>query len=217
MKNKYLGIIFICLLLVINISGSHAQTVLSDEISIAIPRNVIIQMIETALPLNLEKGQYFKGSLLIQAIKNLEIGSNMVEFEMTINGKDIKFETKLGNQALLMDIGNLNADVSCSVSLRYDAPKRFLYITPYILQIPNENKADKMAANLLQLLSLGNGIEYPVEIQKFTPFITKIGSDQFNIDMDITNIYTENDKVFISGQSKLEKVKSPAPSVKKSE
>ncbi|MBU0464376.1 MAG: hypothetical protein KKE12_12355 [Proteobacteria bacterium] len=217
MKNKYLCVIFICLLMVINISGSHAQTVPSDEISITIPHTVITNMIKAALPLNLEKGHYFKGSLLIQAINHLKIGSDKVEFEMNIKGENIKFETKLGNQALLMDIGNLNADVSCSVSLRYDAPKQFLYITPYILQIPNENKTDKMAANLLQLLSLGNGIEYPIEIQKFQPFITKIGSEQFNIDIDITNIYTENDKIFISGQPKLKKVKPPAPKGKKSE
>ena len=217
MKNKYLCVIFICLLMVINISGSHAQTVLSDEISITIPRNVITNMIKAALPLNLEKGQYFKGTLWIQTIDHLKIGSNMVEFEMNIKGKNIKFETQLGNKPLLMDIGNLNAAFSCKASLRYDMSRRLLYITPHILQIPNKNKADKMAANLLQLLSLGNGIEYPIEIQKFAPFITKIGSDQFNIDMDITNIYTENDKVFISGQPKLKKLKPPGPKGKKSE
>lgn len=217
MKNKYLGLMLICLLLVIPISGSHAQTVLSDEISITIPRNVITNMIKAALPLNLEKGKYFKGSLLIQAINHLKIGSDKVEFEMNIKGENIKFETKLGNQALLMDIGNLSADVSCKISLRYDAPTRFLYITPYILQLPNKNKTDKMAANILQLLSLGNGIEYPIEIQKFQPIITKIMGDQFNIDMDITNIYTENDKVFISAQPKLTKIKSKPPQKKKSE
>jgi hypothetical protein len=217
MKNKYLCVIFICLLLVINISDSHAQTFPSDEISITIPRTVITNMIKAVLPLNLEKGHYFKGSLLIQAINHLKIGSDKVEFEMNIKGENIKFETKLGNQALLMDIGNLNADFSCNASLRYDAQRRLLYITPHILQIPNKNKANKLAANLLQLISLGNGVEYPIEIQKFAPFITKIGSDQFNIDMDISNIYTENDKIFISGQPKLKKVKPPAPKGKKSE
>jgi len=217
MKNKYLGVIFICLLMVINFSGSHAQTVLSSEISITIPRIVITNMIKAVLPLNLEKGQYFKGALWIQTIDHLKIGSDKVEFEMNIKGKNIKFETKLGNQALLMDIGNINADFSCKASLRYDAPRQLLYITPHILQIPNKNKTNKMADNLLQLLSIGNGIEYPIEIQKFAPFITKIGSDQFNIDMDFTNIYTENDKIFISGQPKLKKVKPPAPKGKKSE
>ena len=217
MKNKVLGVIFICLLLVINISGSHAQTVLSDEISIAIPRIVITNMIKAVLPLNLEKGQYFKGALWIQTIDHLKIGSDKVEFDMNIKGKNIKFETKLGHQALLMDIGNLTAAFSCNASLRYDAQRRLLYITPHILQIPNKNKANEMAANLLQLLSLANGVEYPIEIQKFAPFITKIGSDQFNMDMDITNIYTENDKVFINGQPKLTKVKPPAPKGKKSE
>ena len=217
MTNKYLGVIFICLLLVIPISGSHAQTILSDEISITIPRIVITNMIKAVLPLNLEKGQYFKGALWIQTIDHLKIGSNKVEFDMNIKGKNIKFETQLGNQALLMDIGNLNAAFSCNASLRYDAPRRLLYITPHILQLPNKNKTAKMAANLLQLLSLANGVEYPIEIQKLQPIIAQISSDQFSIDLDITNINTENNKIFISGKPNLKKVKSTSPPGKKSE
>ncbi len=217
MKNKYPGIILFCLLMMINISSSPAQTVLSNEISIVIPGSVITNMIKAALPLNLEKGQYFKGSLWIQAIDNLKIGSDKVEFEMNIKGKNIKFETRVGKQALLMDIGNINAAFGCSTSLRYDTGSRLLYLTPQILQISNKNKTDKMAANLLKLLSIGNGMEYPIEIQKFAPFITKIGNDQFNIDMDITKIYTEKDKVFICSRPKLKKIKPTSPSLKKSE
>ena len=217
MKNKVPGIIFICLLMVINISGSHAQTVLSDEISVTIPNTVITTMIKAALPLNIKKGRYFKGALWIQTIDHLKIGSDKVEFDMNIKGKNIKFETQLGNKPLLIDIGNINAAFRCNASLRYDAARRLLYITPHILQISNQNKANKMVANLLQLLSLGNGVKYPIAIQKFAPFITKIGNDQFNIDMNITKIYTENNKVFINGQPKLEKIKAISPSVKKSE
>lgn len=217
MKNNYLCVIFVCFLMVINISGSHAQNVSSDEISISIPRNVITSMIKAALPLNLEKGQYLKGTLWINTIDHIKIGYNTVAFDMSIRGSNIKLSTQLGNQALLMDIGNVNVSFSCNSSLRYDASKRLLYITLYILQKPNENEADKIAGTLLQLLSLANGVEYPIEIKKFQPFITKISNDQFNIDLEITNIYTENDKVFISGQPQFKKVKSPLPSGEKSE
>ena len=217
MKNKYLYVILICLLMVINIFSSHAQNVPSDEISISIPRNVITSMIKVALPLNLEKGPYLKGSLWIHSIDHLKIGSNTVAFDMNIRGKSIKLETQLGNQNLLMDIGNVNATFSCNSSLRYDASKRLMYIMPYILQKPNENEEDKIMATLLQLLSLASGVEYAIEIKKFQPFVTQICSDQFNINLEITNIYTENDKVFISGQPQFKKVKSPAPSREKSE
>lgn len=39
----------------------------------------------------------------------------------------------------------------------------------------------------------------------------------FNIDMDITNITTENNKIFISGKPKLKKVKLASLPGKKSE
>jgi hypothetical protein len=217
MKNTYQYVILISFLLVINISSSHSQSVLSDEISITIPRNVITNMIKAVLPLNLGKGPYLKGTLWIHAIEHLKIGSDKVEFDMNIRGENIKFETQLGNRVLLLDIGNLNTDFICNVSLRYEALKRLLYITPYLLQKPNENKEDKIAATLLQLLSLANGVEYPIEIQKLQPIIAQISSDQFSIDLDITNINTENNKIFISGKPKLKKVKSASPPGKKSE
>ncbi len=216
MKNKYLSVIFVCLLVAINISGSHAKNVPSNDIRITVPHNVIANIIKAALPLNLEKGQFLKGALWIHTIDHLKIGSDKVAFDMNIRGKNIKFETQLGNQALLMDIGNINAAFNCNAALRYDASKRLLYITPNILQKQNQNIADQKAANLLQLLSLANGVEYPIEIQKFQPLITKISGSQFNIDMDITNIHTENDKVFISVRPKVKKMKSTPPSGKKS-
>ncbi len=216
MKNKYRSVILVCLLMMIHISGSHAKNVSSNDISITVSRNVITNMIKAALPLNLEKGSYLKGALWIHAIDHLKIGSDKVAFDLNIRGKNIKFETQLGNQALLMDIGHINAAFNCNASLRYDAAKRLLYVTPYILQKQTANKAGKMEANLLQLLSLANGVEYPIEIQKFEPIITQVSGDRFNINMDITNIYTENDKVFIGVRPKVKKVKPTPSSGKKS-
>lgn len=208
MKNRCL--ILVCLILLINIFGS-SQLFASDEISIAIPHNVITNMIEAALPLNLERGPYVKGEVWIHAIDNLKIGSNKVTFDLDIRGKNIKLETHLGNQVLLMDIGNFNTAFSCNASLRYDAGKRLLYITPHILQKPNKNKVNKIADNLLKALLLINGVDYPVEIPKIQPLTTQISSEQFRIDLDIANIYTENDRVFISGQPQFKKITPSSP------
>ncbi len=205
-KNKCLGVIIIYLLILIPFFSSHAQTVSPDEISITIPRSVIINFIRAALPLNLENGQYLKGKVWIQTINQVNIGSNKVEFEMTIQGKNLKFETDLGKQVLLLDIGNLNAMFRCDASIRYDASKRLLYITPNIVRKPNESDTDQIAANLLQMLSLTNGTEYPIEIHKIQPFVTKIGRDTFNIDMDITHISTKKDAIFIRGLPKFQKI-----------
>ncbi|WP_232364249.1 hypothetical protein [Desulforapulum autotrophicum] len=189
------------------ICDGYAQAAPSDEITIIVPRNVIANMIKSTLPLNLEKADYLKGRLWIHAIDNITIGSDKVAFEMNIQGRNIKLETHLGNQALWMEIGNFNADFDSSFSLRYDASKRVLHVTPHVLQKNSDKKENKIAANLLQLMSLANGVEYPIEIKKLQPVLTQIGSDQFNIDMDITNIYTEKGRVLISGRPKLEKLK----------
>jgi hypothetical protein len=205
-KNKLLYVILICLLILIAFPSSHAQTVSLDEISITIPRSVIINFIRAALPLNLENGPYLKGNVWIQTIDQVKIGSDKVEFKMTIQGKNLKFQTHLGKQVLLLDIGNLNSVFSCDASIRYDASKRLLFITPNIVQKPNEKDADQYVANFLQMLSLANGRAYPIEIQKVQHLVTKIGGNPLNIDIDITHISTEKNTVFIRGLPKFIKI-----------
>lgn len=217
MKNRYLCIIFVCLMLVVGISGSHAQTDSSDEIGIAVPATAITKMIKAALPIQLDNGPHIKGALWIDAIDHFKIGSNELMFDMNIRGKNIKLETQLGKKTLLMDIGNVNAFFSCTVSFRYDAPARLLYITPYLLQKPDENKSDELATSLLQLISLANGTEYPIEIQKFEPLVARISDDQFNIGMEITRIYSEKNRLFVNGKANLKKTTPMELSPKKSD
>jgi hypothetical protein len=205
-KNKLPYVILICLLILIAFPSSHAQTVSLDEISITIPRSVIINFIRAALPLNLENGPYLKGNVWIQTIDQVKIGSDKVEFKMTIQGKNLKFQTHLGKQVLLLDIGNLNSVFSCDASIRYDASKRLLFITPNIVQKPNEKDTDQYVANFLQMLSLANGRAYPIEIQKVQHLVTKIGGNPLNIDIDITHISTEKNTVFIRGLPKFIKI-----------
>jgi len=197
------------LLILIAFPGSHAQTVSLDEISITIPRSVIINFIRAALPLNLENGQYLKGDVWIQTIDQVKIGSDKIEFKMMIQGKNLKFQTHLGKQELLLDIGNFNSVFSCDASIRYDVSKRLLYITPNIVQKPNEKDANQYVANLLQMLSLANGRAYPIEIQKIQHLVTKIGGNPLNIDIDITHISTEKNTVFIRGLPKFIKMNDP--------
>ena len=205
-KIKYLGLVLILFQLVISVTGSQAQNIPADEITIVVPRNVITQMATSLLPLSLKKEPYYTGDLLIHTIDHLEIGSNTLAFDMIIRGKNIKLETKLGSHPLVMNIGDFDAAFSCNASLRYDAPKQVLYITPYLLQKPNQNETNPMAANLLQLITLANGVEYPIELQKIQPIITQ-SQEQFNIDAIITHIYTENNKVFINGHPRIQRIK----------
>ncbi len=197
--------VLFCVLILAAFPKCYAQTGSPDEISITIPRKVILNFIIAALPLTLENGPYLKGNVWVQTIDQIKIGSNKIEFEMMIQGRDLKFETHLGKKVMVFDIGNLNVAFICDASIRYDASKRLLYVLPNILQKPNGNDTDQFSVILLQMLSLANGMEYPVEIRKIQPFVTRIGGDPFNIDIDITHISTENGVVLIRGLPKFKK------------
>ncbi|MFH1152551.1 MAG: hypothetical protein V1793_01945 [Pseudomonadota bacterium] len=117
-------------------------------------------------------------------------------------------ETQLGGRSLVMDMGNLNAAFSCIATLHYDLSKGALIIKPYLLQKPDGNRTDDKAATLLSLLSLANGEEYPVEMNKLQPFISQICGVQLSIGLIITDFHTKKDMVYIKIKPEIKKINS---------
>lgn len=190
-------------LMFLGIVSSHAKTAPSDQISITIPETVIRNTVRSVLPLNFNKIPYLKGDLWIQTINNIEIVQDRMEFEMTVQGRNNKIETYLGKRMLLMDVGNLRAAFRCSASLRYDAKKQILYVTPNIFQDKNKTKTDSISTTVLQLFSLANGLEYPIEMKKIQPFIVDAWGNSFSIHTEITDICLEKDRMMIISRPRI--------------
>jgi len=81
----------------------------------------------------------------------------------------------------------------CEASIRYDGNKGLLYVRPKVVE-----EGQKRDVLWLLLVSLFGDREYPVEVQKLKPIAARVSDKTLEIDLDISNIYTANDSLFIA-------------------
>jgi hypothetical protein len=182
-----------------------------SDISIAVHKTIIAKMIKTALPVEIAKDKNFSGKIWITAIDKLILGKNHVSCLLRINGKNIKYSASIGSQSILLDVGDINVAFNCGAAIRYDGKKRVLYVKPQITQKMIQGSSNQAEAVILQLLTLFNDQEYPIEIQKLEPILVQFGGNSLNINMQPSDIYTENDTLFIGIKPVVTKTAGVSP------
>ncbi len=173
------------------IPHSFATTDEKDEIIIVIPARAMVKFINDMLPIKIIKDKKFSGVIWIKSVDKLKLEIDKVSFSVNIYGEDIKYTGRIGNLSTSLSFGNIDTSLDCDASIRYDKEKSILYIRPKIVERRNRNKV------LLRLLAELIDKEYPVEIQKLKPIITRFGDKSVTIDMDISNVYAVHNRLFI--------------------
>ena len=176
---------------------SFAQAGKTQNIALVVSETGISDLIKGLLPYSIDFGKGFSGSFRIKSIDNINIIKGKILFSTYIYGKDIKYTTKIVNQAVSVEVGHINLRNNWETSLRYDKKEKILYMKPHI-EGPNNNKdlspGDMLLNALLQGLS---DLEFPISLKDVKPFTTKIDSTKITIQMDIVDIYTDNDMLYI--------------------
>ena len=170
---------------------SFATTDEKDEITIVIPARAMVKFINDILPIKIIKDKKFSGVIWIKSVDRLELEIDKVSFSVNIYGEDIKYTGRIGNLSTSLSFGSIDTSLNCDASIRYDKEKSILYIRPKIVERRNRNKI------LLRLLAELIDKEYPVEIQKLKPIITRFGDKSVTIDMDISNVYAVHNRLLI--------------------
>ena len=164
-----------------------------DEITIAIPAEVMANVINDALPVGITQEKTFSGVIWIETIDGLKLGDDKVSFSVAMRGENLGYRGKIGKTPLVLNFGDAKLAFDCDAAIRYDQAKSILYVTPEI----NGDKADERIFVPL-LAALTRGREFPIEIQKLEPIIAKFSNNLLTINMDISSI-TMRDNMLIIG------------------
>jgi hypothetical protein len=148
--------------------------------------------INDVLPIKISKGKKFSGVIWVKSVDELQLEIDKVSFSVTIYGEDIAYIGKIGKLSTSLRFGTIDTSFSCDASIRYDREKNILYVRPTIVEREKSNRL--FLPLLLQVIDK----EYPVEVQKLKPIITKFGDKSATLDMDISNVYTVHDRLLIA-------------------
>jgi hypothetical protein len=177
---------------------SYAAADKNNEITIVVPRGALQAFINEVLPVEITTHEKVSGHLWIRSIDNLRLGLDKVWFTTTIHGVNIAYKGKIGGLPANLRFDALDSTLNCEASIRYDSKQGLLYVRP---KVAEEGKKGNVL--WLLLVSFLSDEEYPVEIQKLKPIAARVSDKTVEIDMDISNIYTVNDRLFIALQPRV--------------
>jgi hypothetical protein len=178
-------------------SSAPAQVRNTKELTVVIPAESIAKFIQPLLPYSIDMGENFSGSFWVKSIENIKITKDRVSFSAHIYGKDIGYSAKIGKQIARFKVGDVNLRNHWEASLRYDKNKKTLYIKPHI-ESP-ENKKDFSQGDILidTLFDALSDIEYPIDLNKIKPITAEIYNTELTIDTKISDVYSNNNRLFI--------------------
>lgn len=177
-----------------------------EEMTIAIPEELMVEFINDTLPVKITRKKSFSGVIWIESIDRLKLGNDKISFSMELRGENITYKRNIGKKPVEMQFGDVRLAFGCEAAIRYDKGRNILYVKPEI----NQEKTDEQVLVPL-LASLIEGREFPIEIQKMEPIITKIGDKSLTINMDISNIFILNSILFIGITPKVNENGSKGP------
>ena len=184
------------------------------ELTVVVPAESIAKFIQPLLPYRIDIGKNFSGSFWVKSIENLKITKDRISFSAHIYGEDIGYSAKIGKQTANFKVGKVNLRNDWEASLRFDKSKKKLYIKPHI-EGP-QNKEDFSQGDILidTLFNALSDIEYPIDVNRIEPITTEIYDTELIINTDISDVYTDSNKLFIeiipTAQKKLMKRKDQA-------
>ena len=174
-----------------------------EEMTIAIPEELMVEFINDTLPVKITRKKSFSGVLWIESVDRLKLGNDKISFSMKIRGENIAYNKKIGKRPLELNFGDVRLAFDCEAAIRFDKGRNILYVRPEIIQEKTEEQG------LVPLLAaLIEGREFPIEIQELEPIITRIGDKSLTINMDISSIFTLNRILFIGLRPKVKENRS---------
>jgi hypothetical protein len=106
--------------------------------------------------------------------------------------------TNIGGQNIKLNLGKLVLPVDCDIALRFDAQKKTLFLTP-CFKNPTHASSNS-AKTLLPLLNGLSNREYPVTMDKITPFTAKIGTKTIAVRMQPLDIKAADNALILQFQ-----------------
>ena len=168
----------------------------AQPILLSLPEKVVAEMVQKSLPLQVNQpSESLAGLISVEKVENLNFNDNSLAATVTMSGRDVQLNTKLGGHNLLLKVGNVELDFSLEAVTRFDKASQTLFIRPTVSGIDQRGSQNNEVGELIA--ALFNEQELPVALENLAPIITDIGNRQLVVDMSVEDIRFGPDAVEI--------------------
>lgn len=169
--------------------GSPVQ---SDEhssvVTLSMPEAVLREAVAQSLPFEIDtSSQSIDGKVFVKKIDNLQLNDRSLSALLVLAGKDVSIATKIGGHQLRLNVGDVEIECNMSALVRYEQKSSTLFVKPAVSDYSASGNGQGNELGTL-LISLLNGREFPVKIEKLQPLVTDLGDRQLAVDLMIQDI-----------------------------
>ena len=163
----------------------------TEAITMSIPEAILTDTIRKSLPIQLSQpSDALQGVISINKIDSLSLEKQELSAHLLLNGTDMLLNTAIAGHQIALKVGNVQLDFNLRAIIRFDETSQTLFIVPQISEmVPGTDQKSSEIGGLL--MSVFNGREIPVVINKLQPIITNTGSRQLAINMHVKDIVIE--------------------------
>ena len=197
--------IFCVFFLLVLVSHSYSGDIEEDEITIVFPAVTLSKLVNGVLPIRFGPNDNVSGDLWIDSITNLKLEKDKALCSMSLHGKDVTYAFQIQGSSVIVEIGDVDTSLSLEGTFRFEKASNTFYLKPTIVA---DDTAQTDGSPMKILLSLVSGIEYPIEVQKLKPIITRFSGQEIRIDSSISDIFSDKNKLFFIVNPKMVKTET---------
>lgn len=170
-------------------------------VTLSVPAAMAARAFEKLLPLQLPSIKGLGGKIRLESIRQLKFKNHQAAFLTAVSGHNVRYD--MG--AIQVDVGTVHLSFHSVVTIRFDRTRSILFVKPHLTSRKVKSTVKGVGADLSQLVSLFNGVEYPIAIRPLRPFFADIAGSRILLKAKIVDIRIRGDKLFIDILPRFEK------------
>jgi hypothetical protein len=183
---RHIQFVITASLLLLVLTTSHAAT--KEVITLSLPESLIAETTTALLPFSIDAhSRSLDGDITVIEISDLQLGTDKLSARLHLSGNNLAFATEIAGHTIKLKVGSVEVDFMMDGELRFDAKTQNLLIKPIVKDI--KATGDSANAEIAQaLVSLLNGREFPISVNKLDPLIAGAGAKTVTINTTIADI-----------------------------
>lgn len=179
---------FTLLFLIFSITSSFAAAPGQEYITLTIPKSILSQVIKKVLPVQIQPGTgALAGDITVVRVQDLQLAEQRVSFDAFLSGRNLQLVTELAGHEIRMKVGNVDLDFECNGVIRFDEASQTLYVRPVVAE-NQQGGTDQTADIGRTLMTLLNGREFPIGLDRLSPLVAKASNKTIFIDNHLADV-----------------------------
>jgi hypothetical protein len=189
---QWRGVVLILCILTQWVSPSSLHS--AENARVTLPAGVLETILKQMTPYPLGPVKGLQGQLYLRHIENLKLDGNAVSADVRLTGKDLRYTVAIGNNGIVLDVGNVTMPLHVNLGLRLDRKAQKLLLIP---SLRPGSRSSGEAETLKPLMDLLAQESYSLDLDTLLSQTVEAPANSLHFNVEVVDLFTAKNKLFI--------------------